>query len=473
MAFFPFSLAFGGILVPKTYLILNLFCHHYDANRGSTDVNPLALSILPGALNECRDARIQTLISRYQLYATLLSGLLSAVTSPYFGALSDRIGRRKVIIISTTGFGLELVSMIVVGLRPDIISVYWLLCGSLIDGLCGSFTTGVSAALAYVSDCTAPSHRKVAMSYLDGIRFAGVALGPLLVNALTKWTDNNLVAFYFAISCLVFFVSFLFIAMPESVTQHRQIHAREQRQAENREKSNSTIWKACQKLTLFSSLRILYPHISKTDKKHHNNLWLLALIDTILFGFSMGASGIILVYPQYLFGWTSVEANYFLSVSTLCRVIGLFGILPLIQLLSPKSTHSQDFAIIRVAVLLHFIGYIGYAITWTSNMMVVSAMVIAFGGIGLPILSSAIVAHVSPDQTGQVLGAMGLLHALTRVIAPMLYNMIYSLTVGKFTPAVFLCLAFLFLVAFILSWFLRPLGKGFRATIKSSHEANI
>ncbi|KAK3064097.1 hypothetical protein LTR53_018626, partial [Teratosphaeriaceae sp. CCFEE 6253] len=50
----------------------------------------------------------------------------------------------------------------------------------------------------------------------------------------------------------------------------------------------------------------------------------------------------------------------------------------------------------------------------------------------------------------------GLLHALARVVAPTVFNAIYSATVGKFTQTVFVCLTATFGLAFVISWFIRP-----------------
>src|SRR5204863_2674694 len=66
--------------------------------------------------------------------------------------------------------------------------------------------------------------------------------------------------------------------------------------------------------------------------------------------------------------------------------------------------------------------------------------------------------HVPPDCTGQLLGAIGLLHALARVISPTLFNLIYSLTVGSIPQAVFMCLSIVFGVALLLTWFIKPHG---------------
>ena len=60
------------------------------------------------------------------------------------------------------------------------------------------------------------------------------------------------------------------------------------------------------------------------------------------------------------------------------------------------------------------------------------------------------------DRTGQLLGAMGLLHALARVVAPTVFNAIYAATVGTFTQLVFVCLTSVFGIAFVAAFFVRP-----------------
>ena len=98
------------------------------------------------------------------------------------------------------------------------------------------------------------------------------------------------------------------------------------------------------------------------------------------------------------------------------------------------------------------LGYIGYATVRVGPLFILSGALASVGGMGSPTLSSAMTKHVPHDRVGQMLGAMGLLHALARVISPTVFNAIYSVTVGKFTQTVFVCLAATFGVAFILSW---------------------
>lgn len=221
---------------------------------------------------------------------------------------------------------------------------------------------------------------------------------------------------------------------------------------------------------VFEPLWILRPRGEGSSPKLRRNLFLLAAIDTIMFGVAMGTVQIILIYAEYQFGWNAVDSSKFLSAVNTCRVLALVIILPLVTRLvrGPRKEQSAgrhhgsdslDVNIIRVAVFFDLLGYVGYATVRSGALMAVSGAVASLGGIGSPTLQSSLTKHIPSDRTGQVLGASGLLHAMARIIAPTIFNLIYSKTVGRFTQTVFVCLASVFLVAFTMTWFLRPNGK--------------
>lgn len=166
---------------------------------------------------QCRNPHVQSMVANFQLYSSLLAGIFSAIISPHLGALSDRVGRRYIMAFATMGTFVMEVITIIVGTHPETISVYWMLVGSLMDGLCGSFTTSMAISFAYASDCTAPDRRNVAFGYFHGTMFTGIALGPILAGYLIKLTGNVIVVFYVALGCHLFFIAFLLLFIPESV----------------------------------------------------------------------------------------------------------------------------------------------------------------------------------------------------------------------------------------------------------------
>ncbi|KAK1064100.1 hypothetical protein LTR33_012148 [Friedmanniomyces endolithicus] len=179
----------------------------------------------------------------------------------------------------------------------------------------------------------------------------------------------------------------------------------------------------------------------------------------------MGSMTMVLMYTNYRLGWKTFESARFMSIVNTARVLCLVVALPLVTRLvrgkiDPKKRNTGcdtfDMSVIRVALFFDTLGYLGYTLARRGDLFILSGVVAALGGIGSPTLQSALTKHVPAEQTGQLLGAMGLLHALARVVAPTVFNAIYSATVGKHTSTVFVCLTSTFGLAFVLSWLIRP-----------------
>ena len=456
--------------MPRTYLVLELICQGYLSDRSALDPTFTAAPVLFGSENpQCRDPHVQALVARFQLYVSLLSGVFSAIVSPHLGALSDRVGRKRVIAFATMGTFLGEVITIIVGTHPGEISVYWILVGSLLDGLCGSFTTSMALSFAYAADCTRPDRRNVAFGYFHGTLFSGIALGPILAGYLIKWTGTIMVVFYVGLGCHTFFILFLLFAIPESVSKERQLHAREKYRIKMQAPQYETWITTLKNYNLFEPLWILWPTGEGSSPTLRKNLFLLAAIDTTMFGVAMGTLQIILIYAEFQFGWTAVDSSMFLSIVNICRVSVLLIVLPTLtrlvrgpmreQSLGHRGADLLDINIIRVSIIFDLLGYIGYSTVRTGGLLILSGMIASVGGIGSPTLQSSLTKHIPADRTGQMLGATGLLHALARIVAPTIFNLIYSQTVGKFTQTVFVCLASVFVLASLMSWFLKPNGQ--------------
>lgn len=468
------TLAFGGIIVPKVNLIVSLICREYLAEQQFKDPNFQAMPVMFGADNpQCQIPAVQSLVSNFTLVGNVITGLLSAVTSPKLGAISDRYGRTRMIAFISTGMLVSEVITILAARMPDTFSVNWLLLGFVFDGLCGSFVASMAVTNAYCSDCTPPAKRNVSFGYFHGVLFTGVALGPLLAGYIVKWTGTIVSVFYCAVIAHTFFALFVLLIVPESLTKERQLAAREKTDFAGEAEGYSASWVTHAKTiyrnsNILAPLKVLWPSGS-ANRAVRRNLVTLAAVDTIMFGVAMGSMTVVLIYSKYMFGWGTFETSIFVSVVNVCRVTNLIVVMPSISrfIRGPRNSATVgksgsdrlDLYIIRAAIFFDMLGYIGYASVRKANLFVVSGALASIGGMGSPTLQSALTKHVPPEQTGAVLGAAGLLHALARVLGPLIFNSIYSATVGKFTQTVFVCLGSTFFIAFVLSWFIRPHGK--------------
>ncbi|OKL57427.1 hypothetical protein UA08_07041 [Talaromyces atroroseus] len=476
-----FTLAFGGIAVPKVNLALAVVCRDYFADQKAKDPAFTYAPVIFGDDNDqCRIPAVQSIASRTLLYVNLISGFLSALVSPRLGELSDRHGRMPLLAICIFGTLLSEFFTTFLAAYPDSASVNWFFVAAFIDGLCGSFTLGLSLVHSYAADCTSPERRNVVFGLIHATLFSGIALGPFLFGLIAKYS-GGLVAVFLAVLALhgVYFLM-LVLFIPESLSKDRQAVAKTKHIAKQK-RSNSTsrqnIWRELHPANIFKPLVILFPKPNNSGlsspeqrslfRKLRKNLLLIAAIDTLMFGVAMGTLQIIILYAEYIFGWGNYESSVFLSVANCGRVFTLLVVLPAItrlfrgpqQRTQPNSGSDWlDILCIRLAILFDLLGYIGYSLSGSGGVFILSAVVASFGGMGSPTLQSSLTKHVPPSQTGRLLGATGLLHALARVVSPVIFNLIYSATVGKFPQAVFVCLASGFALAGILSWFISPKG---------------
>jgi MFS family permease len=474
--FFCLTLAMGGILVPKLNLILQLICREYFIESHEnyllkpSIIGTMGLkhNLLDSDLDQCRIPEIQALATKFMLALTITAGALSAIMAPKLGAISDRYGRLKPLVITSMGAFCGEIITILAGTYPEKVHYRWLIVGAVFDGLCGSFNAGMALTHAYASDCTPPPKRAMAFGYFHACLFSGIAIGPLIAAVLVRETHSIVTMFYFALGVHTLFILYILFVVPESLSKKRQLLAREKYAAE------ATLKRA----NILAPLKVLYPTGPGTSAALRANLILLSAVDTIIFGVAMGSMTVVVYYMGYFFGWKTEQISVFTSIVNSFRVSALVIVLPLLNYLvrtrrankqrrdsgfatpEPNSGSDRlDLSIIRTAICFEIIGYGGYALVRKEGLFVVSGMLASLGGVGSPTLQSALTKHVPHDKVGQVLGATGLLHALARIFCPLIFNMIYAYTVKPFPQAVFVVLSCCFMVAFLFSCFIRPHGE--------------
>src|ERR1700756_4931919 len=106
----------------------------------------------------------------YGLFATVWA-LMQFVFSPVLGALSDRYGRRPVILISNLGLGLDYCVMALAPTRA------WLFAGRVVSGICAA---SISTSFAYIADVTPPEQRAARFGMLGAAFGAGFVVGPAM-----------------------------------------------------------------------------------------------------------------------------------------------------------------------------------------------------------------------------------------------------------------------------------------------------
>ncbi|GKT59396.1 major facilitator superfamily transporter [Colletotrichum tofieldiae] len=472
-----FTLAFGGSLVPKLNLIVDLVCQRHFADQTVLDPAFAYTPVILGADNpQCLIKEVKKRVSMFTLAINLTTGILSAITAPKLGQLSDRYGRRKLLALASCGGVVAELIVILCANFPWTFHYNWLLLGAVADGLTGSFTAGSVLINSYTSDCTPPSQRGVRIGYLHACLFTGLAFGPLLTGYFVAWTGSLLSVFYVTMGCHIFFIIFVGLVVPESLSIKRQMRAREKHDQEQESKAEGT-WSMVKAANPLAPLRILWPTKQGTSSRLRLNIIALSFTDMILLGAAMSAGTVILLYSESpeTWGWDTLKSSRYISAVSMVRVVALLVVLPTINYVfrvrpaayrrrvsgvsiveANNGADTVDCWILRFALLSDVTGSLGYLFARNESVFVLSGMVTAFGGLGSATIQAAITKHVPADQVGQLLGAIGVLHGLSRVLGPIAFNTLYYSTVGVFDQAIFVLLSALFGLALLASFIVRP-----------------
>ncbi|KAI0879433.1 MFS general substrate transporter [Hypoxylon argillaceum] len=493
------TLAFGGMIVPKIELIVTLVCRHYFAEQENLDPSSTFLPVIIGGSNpQCNSAPVQKNVAAFTLVLSALAGGLSAFTAPKLGSLSDRYGRRRLLVVASCGGIMNEIITILAAKYPDVLDYRILILGSFFDGITGSFTAVSVLGNSYVSDCSPPSKRGVSLGYLQACLFTGLALGPVLAGRFTLWTGSVLSIFYVALGCHVSVILFFWFVVPESVSKKKRMAAQEKYLAEQEAiqavltNSDERVfglrlpaWVASGKFRTWlvvllnanplAPLKMFIPS-GRQNRRLRRNLLLLGFIDTVLIASTLGAGTVLILYAKFMFNWGTWESSRFISLVSFFRVIVLLVLFPTVnyffrirplrreQELTGNShiseTHSGadvlDVWLLRTALMCDLVGVMGYIFVRTEELFILSGVWTSFGGLASATIQATLTKQVPAERVGSMLGAMGLLHALSRVIAPIVFDGIYATTIESFPQTFVVVLASLFGLSLLASQFVKP-----------------
>lgn len=316
--------------------------------------------------------------------AGVLTGVFSLmvfVAAPLWGKLSDRIGRRPVLIVSILG---SAVGYFVMGWAGDAKLLAFLFVARIIDGVSGG---NVGAAQAYLADITTKEERSKAMA-LIGIAFgAGFVLGPGLAGVLhSMWPHSSSLPFYVVgVMCLVNAV-FVFTSVPESLPPERRSKA------------------------------VAKQPISDLLRHADSGLY----VNSVATYFASLAAFSIMTQDFTLFGMTRLHLSVG-QVSYIMMAIGIVGILiqgGMLRRLLPKHGEVKlarfGLATLLVSfILLPLVGGMG-------TLLGVSCLIAVGNSFVQPTLNGLASASVEPEWQGRAMGFLQGVASLGRGIGPIL-----------------------------------------------------
>jgi DHA1 family tetracycline resistance protein-like MFS transporter len=319
--------------------------------------------------------------------------------SPLIGNLSDRFGRKPILIISLLALGVD---YFITGIAP---TIWWLFIGRILSGIAGAAYTTANAFIADVS----PPEKRAANFGLTGAAFGiGFVVGPAIGGLLGQYGLR--LPFFAAAGLAVANALFGLIVMKESLPQEKR--------------RKFELWRANPIGSLVALRR--YPTV----------LSFVGIM--VLMRIAHDANPVIWSYYVYLkFHWTTMQLGYAMAFLGIVMAF-VFGFLTRIAI--PKlGEHRAAY----IGLFAGAIGFAGYALATQGWQMYPWMLVWALMGLAMPSINAIISQHVPATEQGELQGALSSVGGITSVVAPVILTTVFAYFTGPHAPFYFPGAAFL------------------------------
>ncbi|MBM3512781.1 MAG: TCR/Tet family MFS transporter [Alphaproteobacteria bacterium] len=325
--------------------------------------------------------------------AALIMGLFTTVWaflqfafSPMVGLLSDRFGRRPLLLISTVGLSLNY------ALTALATSLAWLFVARVISGItAASFTT----AGAYIADITPPERRAAAWGKVGAAWGLGFIIGPG-VGGVLGGVDLRL-PFWIAMGMALAATAFGWSVMPESLPP---------------EKRAQFSWL---KANPFGSLTLI---------KRHRELGGLSAVNVLVQTANHSLPAIFVFYAGYRYQWDSTWVGYALTVVGICVIVIQGGLAKvLVKWIGERATMMTGLSV-------GALGFFGIASAPTGALLFAALPFLQAMSLFGPTSFAQMTRLVEPHEQGQLQGAQNAIMGLTGLFAPAMFSWVFSMGIA-------------------------------------------
>lgn len=370
----------------------------------------IIIPVLPSLIKDLGSTDI-TNAAKYNSWLLFAYASMQFLFSPLVGSLSDKYGRRPILLISLFGLGVDYIFQAV---SPTLMLLF---IGRIIAGIAGaSFTT----ATAYIADISTPEKRAQNFGMVGAAFGLGFIIGPVLGGGFSmigkhightgpfNWELR--LPFIAAAGFSIINMIYGFFVLPESLTK------------ENRRNID------LKKANPISSLKHLrrYPVVSG-----------LVVSYFALYLASHAVQSNWSFYTMYKFDWSIMMISISLAVVGVLVAVVQGGLIRYtIPMLGEKNS-------VYVGLALYALGLLLFAFANQGWMMFAFLVRYCLGGLGGPALQGIISNQVPANEQGELQGALTSLISLTSIIGPVIMNNLFATFTGKHAPIVFPGMPFL------------------------------
>ena len=320
---------------------------------------------------------------RFYGYAGMLWAAMQFLFSPVLGTLSDRFGRRPVVLMSNLGLGLDYVLM---ALAP---TLAWLFVGRAISGITAA---SITTAGAYIADVTPAEKRAGAFGMMGAAFGIGFVIGPALGGLLGD-IDPRL-PFWVAAAMSLGNFCYGFFVLPESLPPEKR--------------TPRFVWKTANPL---GSLRWL---------RNHDRLLPLASVHFLSSLAHYVLPSTFVLYTAHRYHWGTREVGIALGLVGIASAIVQGG---LTRRIVPRIGERRA---LLLGLLLGAAGFVIYGGATSGGWMLAGIPIMAFWGLAGASVQSLMTSHLEPHEQGRLQGGLSSLMGVAGMVGPGVFTQVFA-----------------------------------------------
>jgi DHA1 family tetracycline resistance protein-like MFS transporter len=310
------------------------------------------------------------------------------VMSPVIGALSDRFGRRPIVLLSNFGLGLDYILM---ALAP---TLGWLFVGRVISGITSS---SIATAYAYIADVTPVETRAKSYGLMGAAFGIGFVVGPALGGILGQYDPR--LPFWVAAAFSLGNAMYGLFVLPESLPAERR---------------TPFAWRRAHPI---ASLKLL--------RAHAGMAWFGAM-HFLYYVAHMSLPSVFVLYADYRYGWDSQHIGYTLAA------VGVSGGIVQGTLVGPVVKRLGERRALVLGLVCGAIGFAVYGIASSGPLFLIGVPIMALWGLYGPSAQSLMTSRVGKSEQGQLQGALSSITGVANMVAPAIFSFTFAAAIGVF-----------------------------------------
>jgi DHA1 family tetracycline resistance protein-like MFS transporter len=305
--------------------------------------------------------------------------------SPLLGSLSDRFGRRPIILLSNFGLGVD---YLVMALAP---TLGWLFVGRVVSGVTSA---SIPTAMAYIADVTDPEKRAEAFGMVSAAFGLGFVLGPALGGVLGD--VNPRLPFWVAGGMSLLNAMYGMFVLPESLPRERR----------------GTF-----------SLKRANPLGSLTLLRSHRELFGIGCVLLLSYLTQQSLQNTWVLYTDYRYHWSARAVGLSLALVGVGSVIvGALLVRPMVRWFGQRTT-------LLLGLAIGWVGFAIFGLAPTGTLFLLGIPLMNLWGLTGPTAQGLMSVHVTPQEQGQLQGAVQCIRGLTALIGPGLFTFVFAMAI--------------------------------------------